>query len=300
MSRVLSNEIEDFFEMNRPVLDEFLNSLLERDVDTEAIEVSKYISEGGKRIRGLLMLYFLKLLKGDYEYGIPAAASLELVHSCSLAIDDIIDEDVMRRGRPSAWIAKGLSKTVLVSNLLIPLAIKGVEYLGFDAVKLVVDTWLKVTRGEIADVFETKRTYLEIIALKTSSLFQLSLMLSAIASGRKDLLITFRDYGLYLGYIYQISDDILDIREYFEKSRAKPPFADKMMSWLKIEGEKSDWNTLIEKAKPWLSSFLNRTREIASHAGEAKLSEVMEKLPLFVANKILEEGGLSWEKIISL
>lgn len=299
MKLTLWSEIEDFFAREKPVLDQYIESLLDRDVDAEAIEVSKYITEGGKRLRGLLMLYFLKLLKGDYEYGLPAAASLELVHSCSLAIDDIIDADVVRRGKPSSWIAKGLSKTVLVSNLLIPMAIKSVEYLGFDAVKLVVDTWLKVTRGEIADAFSSGKSYLEVVSLKTSSLFQLSLLLSALASGRRDLMEPMREYGLYLGYIYQVSDDLLDMEKYLEKGEKLPPFGEQMLGWLGVKRENIDWKSLVEMIKPKLRMFHQRATELALIFKGEKIAEVMRELPSFIANKILEEGGLSWEAIIS-
>jgi|UniRef100_A0A7J3SKK7 geranylgeranyl pyrophosphate synthase len=297
MSYSIAADIGDFFESNKSMLDKYLNSMLERDVDAEALEVSRYIAEGGKRIRGLLMLYFTNLLNGSIEFGLPAAASLELVHSCSLAIDDIIDADVVRRGKPSAWVNEGLSRTVLVSNLLIPIAIKTVEYLGDEAVKLVVDTWLDVTRGEIADVFSTNRTYLEVVALKTSSLFQLSLMLSAIAAKRKDLMAAFKEYGLYLGYIYQISDDVVDVKDYLDKGKPLPPFAEKLLAWLQIPKGVSEWELILERAKPKLLEFFEKTLEIAKFVGNEKLSTVLEKLPVFIADKILGEGGLSWRAI---
>lgn len=299
MEEEIFREIEDFFANEKKVIDSYLTHLLERDVDAEAIEVSKYISEGGKRLRGLLMLYFLKLLKGDFEFGLPAAASLELVHSCSLAIDDIIDGDLSRRGRPSAWIAKGLSKTVLVSNLLIPIAIKTVEYLGYDAVRLVVNAWLNVTRGEISDVFPSRRGYLEVIALKTSSLFQLTLQLSALASGRRELMKTFEEYGLYLGYIYQLSDDVVDVKSYLANKSELPQFGRQLLAWLGVPQIDADWSAVAEKVGKKLIHFYNKSREIALSISDRKLSEVMEKLPIFIANKILEEGGMSWVGITS-
>ncbi|MGB9725510.1 MAG: polyprenyl synthetase family protein [Fervidicoccaceae archaeon] len=299
MREDLWKEIENFFAREKPILDNYLDSLLERDVDAEAIEVSRYITEGGKRLRGLLMLYFLKLLKGDYTYGLPAAASLELVHSCSLAIDDIIDADVTRRGKPSAWVAKGLSKTVLVSNLLIPIAIRSVEYLGFDAVKLVVNTWLNVTRGEISDALSSKRSYLEVVSLKTSSLFQLSLQLSALASDRRDLMNTFEEYGMILGYIYQISDDLLDIKSYLENDTELPPFGMQMLSWFGVKRNELIWDDLVGMVKPLLKQLYYKAKVLSQSLKEKKIAEVMEELPRFIANKILEEGGMSWEAIIS-
>ncbi|MGC8557062.1 polyprenyl synthetase family protein [Fervidicoccus sp.] len=291
------NNLEAFFEDKKTLLDKKISELLEEHVEANAIDVSKYIVEGGKRLRGLLTLFITDVLVNDYNRAVRAAVALELVHSCSLAIDDIIDQDVKRRGRPSVWVAKGISKTVLVSNLLIPIAIKEVSYLGTSAVKKVIETWLKVTMGEIYDVFDESSSYLKTIEYKTSSLFQLSLDLAAIASNREDLINVFERYGLYLGYLYQISDDLVDAKKYIEnKNEEKPLFLIKMLNWLGASNLIS-WEELKLMVFKKLNEFYNSAITAINGINDKDLTLILKELPIYIVDKILEEGNLKWNLV---
>lgn len=290
-----AESFEAYFEKNRKILEESLMSFLRDKVEAQEIDVAKYIIEGGKRLRGLLTLYFAELIGGSFKNALKAAVALELVHSCSLAIDDIIDLDTKRRGKDAAWVAKGLAKTVLVSNLLIPLAIKEVEYLGDDAVKNVIETWLKITKGEINDVFNSEATYLEIIEYKTSSLFQLSLILGAIAANRKDLIGISEKFGLYLGYLYQISDDLIDSKFYINSSE-KPPFLSKMLKWLGInDNQNLNWEMLKEVVFKKLNFYYKKIVEMTSTLEDVNMATTFNQIAIYIVQKILSEGGLLWK-----
>ncbi len=285
-------EIEEFFENSRVLIDDAINDFITKNIEAAAIGVSKYITYGGKRIRGLLVLYTSKLFSGDIERAIRPAVAVELVHASSLALDDIIDLDYRRRGRPAAWIAKGVSKTVLVSNLLIPLAIREVEFLGREAVEKVIDSWLSVTRGEILDVFSEESEYEAIVHLKTASLLQLSLFLGALAAGRKDVLKALERYGLYLGTAYQVADDLVDTREYVS-TIDKPKPVQRFLKWLGLEtGSLLDWKTVLEMGAERLKCLIREAVKAAEGIGEEKAANVFKALPTYVVEKMLEEGGL--------
>ncbi|MEB3825215.1 MAG: polyprenyl synthetase family protein, partial [Desulfurococcales archaeon] len=154
--------------------------LLEFKIDKhgQVIEVQKYITEGGKRFRGFLTILTAKALGGSVEEALDAAVAIELVQAASLALDDIVDVDVIRRNKSASWIVHGVSKTVLVSVLIISVAQRIVEKYGFKAIMHVIRAWEQTTRGEVADSFLypilKPEDYENVAIYKTGALFRLS------------------------------------------------------------------------------------------------------------------------------
>jgi geranylgeranyl diphosphate synthase type II len=83
-------------------------------------------SLGGKRVRPVLCLAAAEAAGGDLERALPAAASVELVHSFSLVHDDLpaLDDDEERRGQPSVWAAYGEATAILAGDALVVQAIE--------------------------------------------------------------------------------------------------------------------------------------------------------------------------------
>ncbi len=200
----------------RSAIDEAIERTLRRLPEAEAVEAARYIAMGGKRLRGFILLELAQALGAKLEDAIDAAVAVELVHAASLALDDIIDEDLTRRGNEAAWIRYGLKKTVMVSNLLIPFA-QTIVYKRYGklALERTVEAWLNISRGEVIDAFVpleklAPNSYLEMVRLKTGALFKLSAELGVLAAGRSDLLKKAGELGEKLGIMYQIADDIRD------------------------------------------------------------------------------------------
>src|SRR6185312_13569846 len=84
-------------------------------------ESVRYALVGGKRVRAVICLATVEAAGGDAEAGLPAAASLELVHAFSLVHDDLpaLDNDAERRGRPSVWAQHGEAIAVLAGDALL-------------------------------------------------------------------------------------------------------------------------------------------------------------------------------------
>ena len=89
----------DYFENN--LLDYLPEAKPYQEVLSDS--VTYCITDGGKRIRPVLVLEFCRLFSGEYEKAMPFAAAIEMIHSYSLAHDDLpcMDNDDMRRGKPS-------------------------------------------------------------------------------------------------------------------------------------------------------------------------------------------------------
>ena len=281
-SRVeLLKHIEDEWVRFRGTIEERISQYVDDIGETEIVEATKYIYSGGKRFRGYLTIKTATILGANPDNAVDAAVAVELVHASSLALDDIIDEDTTRRGKPAAWIEIGLKKTVMVSNLLIPFAQKIVHHrYGIEALLRTVKAWMDISRGEVLDAFSDpyraeENLYLDVIKLKTGSLFRLACELGAIAARKLELLDKLSKYGEILGMIYQIADDINDI----DKIKTKPePSLLLFQKWIK-----NNIDTALEK----IAEYLKKIEKIVEslELGE-KEKEVLKYIPIFILSKI--------------
>ncbi len=274
-----------------------INSRLQQtltEIDGTSIqEVLTYIIEGGKRFRGFLTLTMAQALGGTAEEALDAAISIELVHSASLALDDMADMDTIRRGRPSAWIAYSTSKTALASLLLIAVAQRRVEKYGFEAIKRVIRAWENTVKGEILDAFKyntlDREAYPKIIELKTASLFRLASELGALASPNPvQYLDNASRYGTLLGIIYQITDDMVDYIQHSRTGRRLDPTEQLYYQWINpVDGD------LIIKTRNILIKLIEDSKKEIKDLEDSIYKEILLQLPEFISRKMIEESGIS-------
>lgn len=262
------------------------------------VEVSEYIVRGGKRFRGFLVVATAEALGGSLEEALDAAAAVELVHSASLALDDIIDGDVERRGARVAWLVHGVSKTILASLLMIPVAQRITEKYGFKAIMMVTRTWESTVRGEIVDVFLSgsipAKRYPELASLKTGSLFRLACALGALAAGRRDAVTKMEEYGDLIGRAYQLADDIADYRAYLSGRRQKLDPSERLFErWAReVLGARTE-DEVVQRAVEELTGIVLRASELASTLPASDKRDILEAIPAFMAEKMLEEASLT-------
>ncbi|MEM1620137.1 MAG: polyprenyl synthetase family protein [Fervidicoccaceae archaeon] len=250
-----------------------------------------YIIRGGKRLRGSLVIALSEELGGTGDKALRSAAAVELVHASSLALDDIIDLDLNRRGRPAAWVALGVSKTVLVSNYLIPLAQSLVEPLGFAALSEVIRCWLEMTRGELLDAFSPSAPYELVIDLKTSSLFRLALSLAAFSADERSLIPTLRSLGTRLGLAYQVADDLVDICAASKKGTREVAGLSRFVKWLGLEVEPNAFNCGAEVLERGLDKLLGVVREAEEEAKRiGSTAPILRFVPRYMVFRMLKEG----------
>jgi len=216
------------------MIEEALPGYLPRCPDPESLvaEAMRYsLLGGGKRIRGALLLAFYRLFSEDVRPALPYAAAVEMMHASSLIHDDLpcMDDDDMRRGKPSCHIAHGEATALLAGDALIILAFETMSdarYAGafpcgraLEAVRcLAASTGCNgMIGGQIIDLNQegkpTPAPLLErMYARKTGALIAVSARIGCILGGAGDAAIEAAvSYSAKIGLAFQIIDDILDI-----------------------------------------------------------------------------------------
>jgi len=213
----------DFIEYwikTKQLIDDVIQKYLSQIKDLDMLEVSKYILKDGKRYRAVLNMFFTEALGGELSNSLDAALAIEILHSSSLALDDIVDYDTTRRGKLSAWALYTNRRVVFITNYLIPSALNIISRYGENALKVSLELWKDTAVGAIKDMFGPATSYLSTIELKTSSLFKLSTALAAFTADREKDLDLLLDMGKYLGIMYQLIDDYIDCIN-FESGKTK-------------------------------------------------------------------------------
>ena len=206
-------------------VEKLIHQKLKSDVDLIEKMSNHHLSSGGKRLRALLTLGSAKLT-GFTEQGrdINLAACVELIHSATLLHDDVIDESKLRRGSRTTNSIWGNQSSILVGDYLLSRCFEMmVEDGDLEVLKLLSSTSAKIAQGEVmqlqhkgeADLLE--ETYIDIINLKTASLFSAATKTGACLSKSNDKeKKALESYGKNLGLAFQIADDALD---YYAKEK---------------------------------------------------------------------------------
>ena len=173
---------------------------------------------GGKRIRPVLCLATGEALRRDPEELLPAACSLELVHTFSLVHDDLpaLDDDDLRRGQPSAHVRFGEDVAILAGDALLAEAFRlALRYpsplvareLADATLGMIGGQYLDVTTDGDVDAAGLRRLH----ALKTGRLLCAAVTTAtAVAGLPEDERMPWRALGEEIGLLFQIVDDVLD------------------------------------------------------------------------------------------
>jgi geranylgeranyl diphosphate synthase type II len=180
---------------------------------------------GGKRLRPILCLssYFASGGRREEEV-LPFACALEMIHSFSLIHDDLpaIDNDAMRRGKPTLHRVFGEGMAILIGDALLTLAFETLfevirkkrRECFMRAYEEILFASEEMVRGQIEELASRQRTladYLKIIEKKTGSLFTSSLSVGAILAGLEEKkLLLLKKAAHAFGIAFQLSDDICD------------------------------------------------------------------------------------------
>ncbi|MBX6311980.1 MAG: polyprenyl synthetase family protein [Isosphaeraceae bacterium] len=184
---------------------------------------------GGKRLRPLLALLAAEACGADLDQALPAACALELVHTYSLIHDDLpaMDDDDLRRGRPTCHRAFDEATAILAGDGLLTLAFEIVarhtrppEAAAACLVALAEGAGPEgMVGGQMADLQAEGRTDGTIAALeaihrrKTGALLRAALRMGAAVAGAPEPIArALDDYGRAIGLAFQIIDDLLDVQ----------------------------------------------------------------------------------------
>jgi geranylgeranyl diphosphate synthase type II len=179
------------------------------------------LESGGKRIRPVLCLAVAEAAGGSVDDALPAAASIELVHTFSLIHDDLpaLDDDDERRGRPSAHVAFGEGVALLAGDALLAEALRlALVYESEDVAREVVSATLGMIGGQYRDITGENPDLVALHRLKTGRLFvaavRAGLDVARIADVARGPWLAFGDE---VGLLFQVVDDLLDGDGYAER-----------------------------------------------------------------------------------
>lgn len=177
------------------------------------------INAGGKRVRPAVALLLFRACGGrDATDMIDLSVALELIHTATLLHDDIIDSNDVRRGKDAAPVRFGIADTLVTGDFLFSRAFRVCGRFDETIVTWAADACVELTEGEIMqgryrrNASVTEADYLEIIRLKTASLFSVGARLAARLSGMTAAQVdAMHRCGLEIGMAFQMIDDVLDI-----------------------------------------------------------------------------------------
>jgi len=205
-----------------------INSFLSNISPDNLKEASIYLTKsGGKMLRPALAIISCEALGGSERNVIKTAAAIELIHTFSLIHDDIMDDDDVRRGRPSVHKVWDDNIAILAGDTLFSKAFELISFAKDDidsvenihqAISTVADACVKICEGQAADMcfeknFKIKEEdCLEMIFKKTGALIAAATKSGAIMAGaNQDEISIFYEYGKLIGLAFQIQDDYLDL-----------------------------------------------------------------------------------------
>jgi geranylgeranyl diphosphate synthase, type II len=172
------------------------------------------LAGGGKRIRPLLCLATGEVAGREPEELLPAAAALELVHSFSLVHDDLpaLDDDEIRRGRPSTWAQYDQATAVLAGDALLAEALRlALSYRTPFVARELIQATLGMIGGQYVDTKGLSDDLEAVHRLKTGRLFYASIACALwVAELPEREQAPWRAFAEELGMLFQVVDDILD------------------------------------------------------------------------------------------
>ena len=179
------------------------------------------MSGGGKRIRPTLLLLCCEAFGGDVREAMSAASAVEMFHNFTLLHDDIMDNALVRRGKPSVFAEWGENVAILSGDAMMIYAYKLLRNVPDEKLPRILDIFtemaLQVCEGQQYDMdFEHLKKvavaeYMNMIELKTSVLLAGSAMIGAIlGNASEDDCRKIYRYPLELGLAFQLQDDLLD------------------------------------------------------------------------------------------
>ncbi|MBD3258351.1 hypothetical protein GF377_07945 [candidate division GN15 bacterium] len=240
----------------------------------------------GKRIRPAFLFLSSRAADNYSEHAVDASLAIELIHTATLLHDDVVDESDVRRGQETVNYKWKNLISVLMGDYIFAKAFRVmVDTRSMDLISAIARATERVSVGELRQIEETnnyslsEEEYLEIIADKTASLFNVSCETGPILVGRDNTeRRRFADFGEKIGIAFQVADDLLDF-----------------VGDPKVTGKQLGNDVLSGKVTlPLIYSLRNVSekagREITGYLTENGDEEALDKVQMFIQ----ENGGIDY------
>lgn len=216
----------DFDSIKRLTADETkaVDTLIIKELSSDVVLINQMghyiVSNGGKRLRPMLLLLAAKALGRVEQNHLMLAAVIEFIHTATLLHDDVVDESDLRRGKQSANAVWGNAASVLVGDYLYSSAFEMMVRTNIMRVmEILSKTTTAIAEGEVLQLLNcnnpetTEEKYLEVISRKTAILFSAATRLAAVVSNtNSEVEEKLSQYGQHLGVAFQLIDDALDYK----------------------------------------------------------------------------------------
>ncbi|NOQ20427.1 MAG: polyprenyl synthetase family protein [Desulfobacterales bacterium] len=293
-------DLDSYLTSQKKRINRALESLLKTsDKPDRILEAMTYsLMAGGKRIRPVLCVAAAEAAGGNPEDAVPAACALEMVHTYSLIHDDLpaMDDDALRRGKPTCHMAFDEATAILTGDALLTLAFQTLASIELSNAEQAAK-WLRVIRlisfaagycgmiqGQMLDITSEGRqlTLAELKSLhrlKTGALIEASISSGAVLGGLNSNRISMLEsYAQNIGLAFQVTDDILNVEgdpEIMGKAVGTDKLRNKSTypSLLGLKKSKDFAGKLVENALQALESFDQKAeplRAIAKYIVERK------------------------------
>jgi len=223
-------DLSVYLARNNDRLDRALvNYLASSGSGSRLAEAMRYsLMAGGKRLRPHLCLAATEAVRGSLETALPAACALEMIHTYSLIHDDLpaMDDDELRRGKPTCHVAFDEATAILAGDALLTLAFHVLASMP----AVLPERCLAVIRiiaaaagpggmveGQMLDMASegrrlTPEELKNLHTLKTGAMIEAALVCGAVvAGGSRTQIDAVREYGKAIGLAFQVVDDILNV-----------------------------------------------------------------------------------------
>ena len=218
-----------------PLLEQFssylsrIDEYLARELDlyswSEFYTPLRYASDGGKRIRPLILVLSAETILSNNRINADitedmflASCAIELLHTESVIHDDIIDKEDYRRGKPSFHVKYGYNSSILTADFVLGIILNICTKINNVRVSAELSrAATKMSEGEMMEIKLTKDPslkdddYIKVIEHKTASLFEAASKIGSIlGGGNEEEICAMGSFGHLIGIAYQIHDDIMD------------------------------------------------------------------------------------------
>jgi len=218
-----------------PLLEQFssylsrIDKYLARELDlyswSEFYTPLRYASDGGKRIRPLILVLSAETILANNKISSDitedmflASCAIELLHTESVIHDDIIDKEDTRRGKPSFHVKYGYNSSILTGDFVLGIILNICTKINNARVSAELSmAATKMSEGEMMEINLTKDPslkdddYIKVIEHKTASLFEAASKIgSLLGGGNEEEICAMGSFGHLIGIAYQIHDDITD------------------------------------------------------------------------------------------
>ena len=258
------------------------NSFAEGEMPELLVRSMNYsLLAGGKRLRPSMLLAAVDMLGGDVDFALDFACAVEMIHSYSLIHDDLpgMDDDTMRRGRPTNHVVFGVGQAILAGDGLLNAAFELMLRRALERPEMAqrslraiyeIATGAGVTgmiAGQVLDLYCEHNAVMDEHALsyihrdKTACMFIYPLRAAgALAGATQEQIDALGRYGEDFGRVFQATDDLLDVlgdAAEMGKTLGKDAEQGKLtvVSLHGVEGARAQVRMLLERAMTELDSF---------------------------------------------